>query len=74
MAKYEEISSLMTSGEASRLLNVHTNTLIRWSDNGIINAHRICGRGDRRYNREEIVKLIHRLRKYGGDVKKAKEV
>ncbi len=74
MAKYEKISSLMTSGEAARLLNIHANTLRRWSDNGIINVLRICARGDRRYDREEVIKLVYGLRKYGGDVKKAKEV
>ncbi len=71
MAKDNEISRMMTSGEAAQLLYVHVNTLRRWSDNGIIDAHRISSRGDRRFVREEIVELLYKLHKYGGDVKKA---
>ncbi|MFC2022670.1 helix-turn-helix domain-containing protein [Chloroflexota bacterium] len=40
--------------QVSRLLNVHPNTLRRWSDNGSIKAYRIGPRGDRRYSKREI--------------------
>ena len=72
MLRNNENLRFYTSGEAARLLNVHVNTLRRWSDSGIIYAHRICGRGDRRFIREEIIQLKTGLQKSGGDVYKAK--
>ena len=48
------IESLLTLQQACRLLNVHPNTLRRWSDNGLIKAYRIGPRGDRRFNPEEV--------------------
>ena len=69
--KYINPMPMMTSGEAAQLLNVHANTLRRWSDHGILDAQRIGSRGDRRFIREDIVKLKLGLHKYHGDVSKA---
>jgi DNA-binding transcriptional MerR regulator len=65
---------MMRLGEAAQLLNVHANTLRRGNDSGIIISERIGPRGDRRFIREDIVKLAHGLHKYGGDVKKVNMV
>ena len=40
---------MLTISEAARLLHVHSNTLRRWADKGLINSHRIAKRGDRRF-------------------------
>lgn len=45
---------MLTVRAVCRLLNIHRNTLRRWSDQGIIRAYRINSRGDRRFMREDI--------------------
>lgn len=45
---------MLTTREAASLLGIHTNTLRRWSDKGVIRAYRISQRGDRRFQREDI--------------------
>lgn len=45
---------LLTVREAARRLSVHPNTLRRWSNKGIIGAHRIGPRRDRRFREEDI--------------------
>lgn len=49
---------LLTTGQASLVLNVHANTLRRWSDLGIIETYRIGLRGDRRFRLGDLVKLL----------------
>jgi excisionase family DNA binding protein len=50
---------MMTPKEAAEMLHVHGNTLRRWSDRGIIAAYRICDRGDRRYLRDDVYRMIY---------------
>lgn len=50
--------TMLTIREASQLLNVHAHTLRRWNDQGLIAAHRIGPRGDRRFHRQEIAALL----------------
>lgn len=54
MGKYDSDKEMLRIREASRLLNVHTNTLRNWTEQGILKAHRIGPRGDRRFKREDI--------------------
>ena len=58
MASDEHMDDMLTVSEVARLLHVHTNTLRRWSDKGRIIAYRINPRGDRRFKREEIARLL----------------
>ena len=52
-------ASLMLSvSEVSRLLHVHVNTVRRWSDNETLKSYRINGRGDRRFHKDEIARLM----------------
>jgi len=46
--------TMLRVGEAASLLGIHTNTLRRWSDKGVIRAYHISQRGDRRFRREDI--------------------
>jgi len=56
-----EIESMLTIREVTQLLHIHSNTLRRWSDAGIIKAYRITRRGDRRFRREDIARFLAEL-------------
>jgi excisionase family DNA binding protein len=58
MTTNKQMSTMLTVREVSRLLHVHSNTLRRWSDQGIIKAYRIGPRGDRRFRPEDIAVLL----------------
>jgi len=49
--------------EASELLNVHPNTLRKWDKNGVLKAVRFGVRGDRRYKKEDLLKLVNERKK-----------
>jgi len=51
-------SPMLTLGEACRLLNIHANTLRRWSARGLITEYRIGPGSHRRYKAEDIAALI----------------
>jgi excisionase family DNA binding protein len=51
---YERISTMLTTSEVARLLNVHDSTVRRWNDRGIIKAYRIGPQGERRFRRDDI--------------------
>lgn len=53
--KKEEI---ITIGEACEILNCHPNTLRKWDNKGFLKAIRFGTRGDRRYKRSNIEKLL----------------
>ena len=54
MAENNGLTRMMTTGEVTRLFNVHTNTVRRWSEQGILKAYRTGTRGDRRFRREDV--------------------
>lgn len=56
--KSEELPELVTLKQASELLQCHPNTLRKWDAKGILKAVRIGQRGDRRYRKEDIMKLV----------------
>ena len=61
MVIVNQLGPLMTVRDVAELLNVHNNTVRRWSDKGMIRAYRINERGDRRFKREEIVRFLAEL-------------
>jgi len=54
MPNSKEIHSMFTTGEVARLLNVHINTVRRWTNRGVLKTYRIGSRGDRRFDQEDI--------------------
>ena len=52
--------AILTLTEAAELLNVHRNTLRRWSDKGMLKTYRIGSRGDRRFSRGDIDNLFQK--------------
>ena len=49
---------LMTTRSVAKMLNVHINTVRRWSDSGVLKGYRVGPRGDRRFEREEIAGML----------------
>jgi excisionase family DNA binding protein len=58
---------LLTINEAAAFLHVHTNTLRRWSDVGLLVSYRINSRGDRRFFREDLVDFLANYNKNEGN-------
>lgn len=55
---------LLTIREAAEFLHVHTNTLRRWSDIGLVSSYRICERGDRRFSKEDLMRFLSDFKVY----------
>jgi excisionase family DNA binding protein len=53
-----KLPELMTLSEAAASLKVHPNTLRLWDRKGILKAVRFGQRGDRRYDKNEVIKFI----------------
>ena len=47
-------ANMLTASELASLLNVHINTVRRWSNNGVLQVYRIGPRGDRRFLRDDV--------------------
>jgi excisionase family DNA binding protein len=58
MTRQNGVDDLLTVREVARLLNIHINTVRRWSNQGVLKAYRIGPRGDRRFKREDINILL----------------
>jgi len=56
----KRLPKLLTLRETSELLNCHPNTLRAWDKKGYLVAVRIGLRNDRRYRREDIMKLLEK--------------
>jgi excisionase family DNA binding protein len=46
--------AMLTINDVARLLNVHINTVRRWSNQGMLKGYRIGSRGDRRFRQEDV--------------------
>jgi excisionase family DNA binding protein len=53
-----DISAMMTTSDVAHMLNVHINTVRRWSNQGILKTYRIGSRGDRRFDRKDIEEFL----------------
>ena len=58
MASNREIDPMLTISDVARLLNVHINTVRRWSNQGILKVYRIGSRGDRRFRQEDVTDFL----------------
>ena len=70
MVSDNQMEPMLTVREVARLLHIHSNTVRRWSDQGIIRAYRITRRGDRRFRREDIARFLAELNVNQGDERK----
>ncbi len=51
----------LRTGDVARLLNIHTNTVRRWSRQGILKTYRVGPRGDRRFMPKDVLNLLSKL-------------
>jgi excisionase family DNA binding protein len=58
MANESNVDPMLTTSDVARLLNVHINTIRRWSNQGVIKAYRIGARGDRRFRQEDVSSFL----------------
>jgi excisionase family DNA binding protein len=54
----ENDERMITPRELAQLLNVHINTVRRWSDQGLLRAHRIGKRCDRRFSHDDVAEFL----------------
>ncbi len=55
---YRPRNKMMTSTGVASMLNVHVNTVRRWSEQGVLKGYRIGPRGDRRFMRSDIEQML----------------
>ena len=48
----------LTASQAAKLLNIHINTLRRWTNKGMLESYRVGPRGDRRFTQRDIERFI----------------
>lgn len=56
--KFKDLPDILTLQQASDILNVHPNTLRNWDNQGVLKAVRYGKRGDRRYRKEDVAKIL----------------
>jgi len=54
-----KLPEILKMKQACDLLNVHPNTLRNWDNNDVLKAIRFGSRRDRRYKKEDILRLIN---------------
>jgi len=54
----DKLSEILTMKQVCELLNVHPNTLRNWDNNGVLKAIRFGTRRDRRYKKEDILRIL----------------
>jgi len=58
MVNSKKIDPMLTTSDVAHLLNIHINTVRRWSNQGILKTYRIGSRGDRRFRQEDITSFL----------------
>ncbi|MBN1600760.1 MAG: helix-turn-helix domain-containing protein [Chitinispirillaceae bacterium] len=55
---------MLTTSAVARLLNIHVNTVRRWSNSGVLTPYRIGPRGDRRFPKDEVLRFLSNYDEY----------
>ena len=56
----KSMDTALTTSQAAKLLNVHINTLRRWTNMGVLKSYRVGRRSDRRLTQRDIERFIHK--------------
>jgi excisionase family DNA binding protein len=51
-------TTMLNIEQVARILNVHINTLRRWSNQGFLKTYRVGPRGDRRYKYDDVTHFL----------------
>jgi excisionase family DNA binding protein len=51
--------TMLTATQVAMVLNVHINTVRRWTDIGVLKSYRIGPRGDRRIKKGDIERFVN---------------
>jgi excisionase family DNA binding protein len=74
MVDDRQVRPMLTVREVAQLLHIHTNTVRRWSDRGVLKAYRITRRGDRRFRREDIGRFLAEFNANDGNGQKTDQI
>ena len=55
-------STMLDIKRVARILNLHINTVRRWSNQGLLKTYRIGPRGDRRYQYDDVTRFLDEQR------------
>ncbi|MBT9141592.1 MAG: hypothetical protein DDT30_02192 [Dehalococcoidia bacterium] len=58
MTNRKEMEAMLTVSDVAYLLNVHINTVRRWSNQRILKSYRVGSRGDRRFRQGDIADFL----------------
>ena len=67
----QEMASIVTVNDVSRVLNVQEKTVRRWGDRGILRSYLFGDRGDRIFEKKDIDRFLIKLRLLISDDRKA---
>jgi len=56
-----KMPDILTLKQACEILNCHPNTLRNWEKEGIVECIRFGKRGDRRFRKEDVLKLLTKI-------------
>lgn len=59
MSNIDKSDELLKATEVAHLLNVHINTVRRWSNQNLLTAYRVGPRGDRRFKKIDIERFLN---------------
>ena len=65
-----QLGPMLTVREVAQLLHIHSNTVRRWSDRGLIRAYRISRRGDRRFRGADVAHFLAEFNAHRGNERK----
>jgi excisionase family DNA binding protein len=68
-----KVTPMLTTSEVAVILNVHINTVRRWSNQGTLKSYQLGPRGDRRFRREDIDAFLAGQHHHNGATPKAEE-
>ena len=58
MSNSNDMAPMLTTSDVARILNIHINTVRRWSNQGRLKSYRIGSRGSRRFLSEDSTKFL----------------
>ena len=56
--KKNRATELLTVSQVAKILNVHANTVRRWSEQGILKSFRVGPRADRRFYYSDVIGIM----------------